>query len=197
MVVSGARIALVPALALALLSAACASRPALAPGDTPAPIVVSDAQGRPFDLHEAASRAPFTVVEFFSAHCPCQAVHDERLLALYNDFAPRGVQFVAIDAESDASAERARHVAETRRYPFPVLVDPRGASADALGAEFATYPVILDRDGRVRYAGGIDSDRTHLTDDARAYLRDALDDLLAGRAPRVARGKALGCALAR
>ncbi len=183
--------------ALTLVLAACAPKPAIAPGEPPPAVVVADAAGQPVDLRDAASRAPFTVVEFFSAHCPCQEVHDARLRALYTDFAPRGVGFYAIDAERGASAERAKHEAAERRYPYPLLVDPRGASADALGAEFATYTVILDRDGRVRYAGGIDSDRTHLTDDAHAYLRDALDDLLAGREPRVTRGKALGCALSR
>ncbi|HEY8074072.1 MAG TPA: redoxin family protein [Labilithrix sp.] len=181
----------------ALLIAGCTAKPAVAPGEPVPGVIVADAAGQPVDLRATASRAPFTVVEFFSAHCPCQQVHDARLRALYTDFAPRGVGFYAIDAEREASAERAKRESADRHYPYPLLVDPRGASADALGAEFATYTVILDRDGRVRYAGGIDSDRTHLTGDAHAYLRDALDDLLAGREPRVARGKALGCALAR
>ena len=36
-------------------------------------------------------------------------------------------------------------------------------------------------------------DRLH--DDAQSFLRDAVEDLIAGREPRVAEGKALGCAL--
>jgi hypothetical protein len=55
--------------------------------------------------------------------------------------------------------------------------------------------VVLDGEGRVRYRGGIDSDRTHLHEDATPFLRLALDDLLAGRPPRVAEGKTLGCSL--
>jgi hypothetical protein len=49
--------------------------------------------------------------------------------------------------------------------------------------------------GIVRYHGGLDSDRNELHDDALPYLGNALDDLLAGKSPRTAESKALGCAL--
>ena len=67
--------------------------------------------------------------------------------------------------------------------------------AESLGAEFASHTVVVDAAGQIRYSGGIDSDSTRLHDDAKLYLRDALDDLLAGKRPRVARSEALGCAL--
>jgi peroxiredoxin len=194
-------LAALAALALGLASSsagvtAC-GRPAAEPDGSIPPLSVVDPQGKPFDLRDAASRADFTVIEFFSAHCPCQRAHDARLRALYEAYAPRGVQFLAVDAETGASIERTSREASARRYPYPLLADPRGAAADALGAEFATYTVVVDRAARVRYAGGIDSDRSHLTGDAELYVRDALDDLLAGRAPRVPRGEALGCSLVR
>jgi hypothetical protein len=136
-----------------------------------------------------------TVVFFFSNHCPCQSAHDTRLRALHATYHPRGVDFVAVDSEHGATIERDRGEAETRGYPFPILLDPGGALAQTVGAEYATEALVLDRSGTVRYHGGIDSDRTHLQDDASPYLRDALDDLLAGRPPRRAESKALGCAL--
>ena len=88
------------------------------------------------------------------------------------------------------AAEAAR-----RGYAFPILIDPKARLADALGAEYATYSVIVDAQGRVRYRGGFDSDKTHMRESAAQYVRDALDDLLAGRPPRVAEAKTLGCAL--
>jgi hypothetical protein len=91
--------------------------------------------------------------------------------------------------EADA-AEAAR-----RGYAFPILLDRGGKLADSLGAQYATYSVVVDAQGRVRYRGGIDSDNMHLRDDATRYLGDALDDLLAGRSPRVAQTKTMGCAL--
>ena len=174
-----------------LLVAACGGvKPPL---DGAVPVIT--AQGPSLD--ELTRGAPLTVVVFFSSHCPCQRAHDDRLRALAATYAPAGVRFVLVDAEADATPQRDEVETKARRYPFPVLANPSGSLADSLGAEYATYTVVLDAQHRVRYQGGIDSDKQHLTEDARFYLRDALDDLLAGRAPAVPQGKTLGCVLRR
>jgi hypothetical protein len=179
------------AAALCLLVAACASvKPALN-GNVP----VIAGQGPSLD--ELTHGAPLTVVVFFSSHCPCQRAHDERLRALAAKYAPAGVRFVLVDAETDATRQRDESEAKARSYPFPILADPSGSLADSLGAEYATYTVVLDAKQRVRYQGGIDSDKQYMTEDARFFLRDALDDLLAGRNPTVPVGKTLGCVLRR
>lgn len=141
--------------------------------------------------------ARLTVVVFFADHCPCQAAHDARLRDLFTTYHPRGVDLFAVDSETGATLERDRARAIERAYPFPILLDPGGALAAEVGADYATETVVFDRTGHVRYHGGIDSDRKSLHDDAAPYLRDALDDLLAGRSPRRSESKALGCALQR
>jgi peroxiredoxin len=174
--------------------AACAPPPR-APSRLPeATLLASDGPRR---LAELVRPGHVTVIEFFSAECPCQAAHDERLRALATAYRDRGVDVYAVDSEAGASTDRARNEALSRRYPFPILADPAGALADALGAEFATYTVVVDREGRVRYRGGIDSDRTHVTADASLWVRDAVDRLLAGASPERAEAEALGCALRR
>jgi hypothetical protein len=105
------------------------------------------------------------------------------------------VRFFAVDPEVGATVARDRVEAARRGYPFPILIDGGAKMARTFGAEFAGHAVVLDRDGRVLYRGGIDSDRAHLTDDATPFLGDALADLLAGRSPRLAESKPLGCAL--
>jgi hypothetical protein len=141
------------------------------------------------------ANAKLTVIEFFSAHCPCQIRHDERLRAIADEYRDRLVAVVAVDSEVGTGPARAGAEALQRRYPFPILIDTRGAVAKAVQASYATYAVIVDREGRVLYAGGIDSDKNHLTDDATHFLRDALDDALANRPVRRPIGKTLGCAL--
>jgi hypothetical protein len=152
-------------------------------------------EGESVDVRQLAAGAPFTVLVFFSTHCHCFDEHEGRLKALYGQYGPRGVQIVLIDSETNASPERDRAEAQRRGYPFPILDDPGARLANQLGAEYATYSVVVDREGRVLYRGGIDTDKTHLRDDTTPYLKDALDDLLAGHAPRVAEGKTLGCSL--
>jgi hypothetical protein len=135
------------------------------------------------------------VIVFFSPDCRCLDVHEPRLRALFDAYHPRGVQFLMVDSEARGSLERDAFEAQRRGYPFPILGDRGARLAEALGAEYATYSVVVDGSGRVRYRGGIDTDKTHLHDDATPYLKDALDDLLADHEPRVAAGKALGCSL--
>jgi hypothetical protein len=105
------------------------------------------------------------------------------------------VRFLLVDSERDASVVKDARLANERRYSIPIIVDAKAVLAEALAAEYATYSVVLDSRGAVRYRGGIDSDRSHLRADASFYLRDVLDDLLSGRAPRRVEAEALGCIL--
>lgn len=159
------------------------STPLIAPG------------GSSVDTRQLVAKAPFTVLVFFSRACHCLSVHDARIRALYDATHARGVQWVMVDSEVRASPEVDAAEGARRGYAFPILLDHGGQLADALGAQYATYSVIVDAQGLVRYRGGIDSDNMHLRDDATQYLGDALEDLLAGRSPRVASTKAMGCAL--
>lgn len=175
--------------------AACAPPPPRAPTWLPeATLLASDGPRRLADIVQPGH---ITVIEFFSADCPCQAAHDDRLRELAAAYRDRGVDVYAVDSEAGASTDRARKEALSRRYPFPILADPSGALADGLGVEFATYTVVVDRLGRIRYRGGLDSDRTHLTTDASLWVRDAVDRLLAKANPDPSEAEALGCALRR
>jgi hypothetical protein len=180
------RTAPVVALALLCLGAAGCARQEIALGAR-----------APSEVETLTQGAQLTVIEFFSSHCPCQSAHDARLLALHARFAERGVRFVPIDSEATATPDADRSEAAARHYPFPIVSDPDGKLADALGASWATFTVVIDGAGRVRYRGGIDSDKSHLTDDAEPWLENAIDSLLSGRDPALSETKALGCALQR
>lgn len=136
-----------------------------------------------------------TVLVFYAKQCNCLEAHDRRLLDLYARYHDRGVAFVFVDSEVDASQADDEAATRKRGYAFPVWVDRGAKLAGALGAEYATYTVVVDEAGRVRYHGGIDSDKTHLHDDATPYLGDALEDLVAGRPARAGTNEGLGCAL--
>lgn len=136
-----------------------------------------------------------TVLVFYAKQCNCLSAHDARLLDLYGRYHGRGVAFLFVDSEVGANQAQDEAEVRGRGYPFPVVVDRGAKLADAVGAEYSTYTVVLDEGGRVRYHGGIDSDKSHLHDDATPYLADAIDDLLAGRAVRPPTNEGLGCAL--
>jgi hypothetical protein len=184
---------LVLPLALVTLSAcASTSTPRV---DVVPHVALESPKGAGIDTRAIVGDAKYTVLVFFSAHCPCQRAHDARLRAMADAYTPRGVVFAAVDSEVKATPERDAGEAAKRGYAYPILVDRGATLARSLGASYATYSVVFDHDGNIRYHGGLDTDRRTLHDDATFFLRDALDDLLAGRDPRVASGKTLGCAL--
>jgi peroxiredoxin len=186
-------LALTLTLTLALLVGGCASASSVATQVPATPLVATAGTTR--DVRDVVASAPLTVLIFFSRDCHCLDQHDARIRELYEAYHPRGVQVVMVDPEVRASPDIDAAEAARRGYVFPILIDPKAHLADALGAEYATYSVIVDAEGRIRYRGGFDSDKTHLRESATPYVRDALDDLLAGRPPRLAEAKTLGCAL--
>ena len=185
------------ALILSILSIALAScAPAvLAPPASWPPMSLPATSGEPATYPRDLAASPFTVFVFFAHGCPCFGMHEARLRELVGAFGARGVRFVIVDSEVGRSIADDAEEAQKRALPVPVFLDPGAKLAKQLGAIYATYSVVVDAQGAIRYRGGIDSDKSHLRDDRTQYLADALADLTAGRAPRRAESKTLGCAL--
>ncbi len=97
----------------------------------------------------------------------------------------------------DLDAPRAREHAREFGLPGPVLLDPEHRMTAALGATITPEAFLVDRAGRVVYAGRIDDRFADLGKPRRAprtrELRDAIEAVLAGREVVVARTRAVGC----
>lgn len=160
-----------------------------------APDVVLGADAAPISLTDLTKRSPLTVLLFFASDCPVQKAHDGRLRELVAEYEPKGVSFAAVLSETgtDVAADRAE--VRRRGFAMPVFEDRGAALADALGVEYSTHVLLLEPSRRVLYSGAFDSERTHLTSAPEAYLRDALDAALAGRAVAKNHVEALGCPL--
>ena len=57
------------------------------------------ASGEPIATHALLLRSPLTVLVFYSPECHVLAAHGDRLRALYESDARRGVQLVMVDSE--------------------------------------------------------------------------------------------------
>ena len=178
-------------LALCLCVAACAHQAEL-PIE---PLTLFTLDGQPKHWQDIVARDQFTVLIFVSAECQSLAAHTFRLSQLAAQYAPRGIQFLAVDSEIGTSPSVAAAEARAYRLPFPLFIDSGAQLANSFAASYATYTVVVDRKSNVHYRGGLDSDLVDLHDNAKLYVRDALDDLLAGREPRLQQTKTLGCIL--
>ena len=131
---------------------------------------------------------PATVLVVTCNHCPYVIAWNPRLRAVAEDYAPRDVRFLAINA-NDAnrypadSPEAMKRFVSDQTWPIPYLYDESQDVARALDAQVTPHVFVLDADQRLRYRGAPDADHGDRAQDAR-YLRDALDAVLAGDEPR-------------
>ena len=172
---------------------------ALQPGSPAPDFELADAHDEPHRLSEVATGAPATVVVWTCNHCPYALAWHDRIVAAAEDYRDRGVRFLAVNS-NDAerypadSLEAMRERVERERWPFPYLHDPSQDAARAFGAEVTPHVFVLDRELRLRYSGAPDGDHSDPGQNA-AWLREALDHLLADREPPRQATEPVGCSV--
>ena len=143
-----------------------------------------------------------TLVVFSCNHCPYVIMNEDRLSAAARDYADRGVGMAAINANDAAahpedSFDEMQRRAAAKKFPFAYLRDESQAVARAYGATNTPHLFVFDADLRLAYTGSIDDDnKFNVRKKAeKLYLRDALDDLVAGRPVRLPETHAIGCTI--
>jgi peroxiredoxin len=143
-----------------------------------------------------------TIVVFTCNHCPYAILNEDRLIAAAKDYAGKGVGFAAINSNDavshpdDSFPEMKKRAAE-KRFPFPYLHDESQEAARAYGATHTPHLFVFDKDLRLAYTGAVDDDSNFQRRKPveKPYLRDALDDLIAGRPVRTPETHAIGCTI--
>ncbi len=139
------------------------------------------------------------VLVFIANRCPTARVYTDRLKAIQTEYGKKGVQLVAINSDnqyffSPESFTKMIEIASEREFNFPYLKDEDQSVAKKYGALVTLHAFVLDKNRRVRYRGRIDDSRdpasVTVTD-----LRNALDDLLAGKDVRVPETRPFACAI--
>jgi peroxiredoxin len=142
---------------------------------------------------------PATVLVVTCNHCPYVIAWNDRLRAAAEDYADRGVRFLAVNANdakrypADSPDAMARFVRD-QAWPIPYLHDESQDVARALDAQVTPHVFVLDAEHRLRYRGAPDAD--HRDESLRAsWLRGALDAVLAGADPDPADTSPRGCSV--
>lgn len=162
---------------------------------------LKSAGGDPIRLYGfAREKKKAVVLVFTGVACPVGDVYLPRLAELAKSYEPRGVVFLAINANAGESAEAAATHAKEHGISFPVLKDPKNLVADLALAERTPEVVVLDGRATVRYRGAIDDQYAvdaRKPNPTKNYLADALDALLAGKTVEVAATEVSGCPIER
>jgi len=169
---------------------------------TPAPpFALPDTDGRTVSLDDAKG-ATALLVMFICNHCPYVKHLRPVLAALAEEYAPRGVAVVGINANDaerypDDSPEAMAREKEAAGYTFPYLYDASQKVAKAYKAACTPDFFLFDADHRLAYRGRFDESRPNngLPVTGRD-LRAALEAVLEGRAvPEDGQVPSIGCSI--
>jgi peroxiredoxin len=157
-----------------------------------------------FQLHDtrgaAASfsqlRGATTVLMFVSTTCPVSNDYNDRMTALFNDYASKGVHFIFVNSNATESAADVDKHAKQVSFPFLPFKDKDNVVADKFGATVTPEAFVIDKTGAIVYHGSIDDSRNAARITVKP-LRAALDAVLAAKAVETGETKAFGCTIKR
>ncbi len=167
--------------------------PITAIGTTAPSFVLKDLAGVSHLLEEWRDR--LTILNFWSAECPWVERADRELLSYLAGWGER-VHLVSIASNQNERLDLLRSVAAQRGLPL-VLRDIDHHVADLYGAETTPHLFVVDSEGLLRYQGALDDVTFRQHTPTRAYLRQAVEALLAGGAPETLVTPAYGCSIVR
>lgn len=165
---------------------------------------LKDASGKTVSL--ADYRGKHVVLEWTNPGCPFVQKHynSGNMPATQKDAMGKGVVWLAINSTETQSRdylEPAKLVAwkkERQSTPNAILMDEEGTVGKAYGARTTPHMYIINPQGQLIYAGGIDSIPSASTDDiakATNYVKVAVGEALAGKPLSVSSTRPYGCSI--
>lgn len=200
---SGAVIA-APWLASTAFSAHARSLVAIAAVGQAAPdFSAVDTAGKTHRLSDYKGK--LVVLEWTNPGCPFVRKHySGNMQGLQKEFTGKGVVWLSINSTEATSgdylapAKLAGWIAEKQGQPTAILMDEFGNVGQLYGAKTTPHMYIINQQGQLVYAGGIDSIPSARVDDIKTatnYVRQGLTEALGGKALSVASSRAYGCAV--
>jgi peroxiredoxin len=159
--------------------------------DAPAPeFTLTGSRNQTVSLSDYKGK--LVVLEWTNNECPFVRKHYEsgNMQKLQRDYTAKDVVWLSIVSsapgkQGHVTGDQAEELTKSRNAaPTAVLLDPTGKVGQSYGAKTTPHMFIVDKEGVLRYAGGIDSIKSTDQADiktARNYVAQALDELLAGK----------------
>lgn len=134
---------------------------------------------------------------FVAPDCPIVNSYAPEIERIQRDYGGKGVSFLLVYPDRDLDEAKVKsHLAEFG-LTLPFAIDAGHVRVKRAEASTTPEVVVFDENGVVRYRGRIDDRYGDLGDRratvSAAYLRDALDALLVGKAPAIAKTAPIGC----
>jgi peroxiredoxin len=149
-------------------------------------------------------RGKIVVIESYNSDCPfCHNQYSGATQALQKELAQKGVVWLLVNSVNPSNGSH-RTAAQARQEWTDLKIgatawidDSTGTIGHLYGMKTTPHVFVVDKSGTLVYDGAMDDhpDPVHDPKTARNYVREAVDDLLAGKPIAVAQTKPYGCAV--
>ena len=140
------------------------------------------------------------VLHFQSCKCPWDVAYQDQFNELAKKYQDQGVVFLGINSNKTEDADMITDYAEESDIPYTILKDPGNKVADKYNAKTTPHMYIIDSEGVLRYAGGVEAVPGSIKEVSNMdtqYLAPAIEAIMNGETPKMSVTKSKGCSIKR
>ncbi len=165
---------------------------------------LKDSNGKEHSLSDFNGKV--VVLEWINFDCPFVQKHynSKNMQSLQLKYSKNDVVWLSVCSSTEgkqgnfSNDEINKRIKNHNAKMSAYLIDSDGKVGKMYGAKATPHMYIIDKDGKLVYAGGIDDKASTDTDDiedAKNYVSTALDELLAGKNVIIQSSKPYGCSV--
>ncbi|HLT28542.1 MAG TPA: redoxin domain-containing protein [Myxococcaceae bacterium] len=175
-----------------VLPTAHAAEPATV-GKAAPDFTLKDESGKTHKLSDY--RGKTVVLEWTNPECPFVVRHykAKTMTRTHAPFASKDVVWLAIDSTSHNTPQKSSAWKKKEGFKYPVLQDASGKVGRAYGAKTTPHMYVIDKDGVLRFAGGIDDDPRGRSKSPNNFVTAALTAVVDGKTPAQQHSTPYGC----
>lgn len=142
-------------------------------------------------------KAKVLVIAFSCNQCAVSELHEERFISFTKKYEKKGVRFVVVSCSKHPAdrLEKMKEHAKEKKFNFDYVIDPSQNVGRSYGATVTPHLFVLDKDRKIAYMGAFDDSAVDVKKVETAYVRDAVEALLAGKEVEIKESRQKGCSI--
>lgn len=166
-----------------------------------ADLKMKDISGKEVSLKDAQKKNGLLVM-FSCNTCPWVIKNQSRTTEIANYSLSKEVGIILLNSNEgqrdDAdSYDQMKQYAKNQGYNWYYAVDEKSVLANEFGANRTPECFLFNKDGKLVYHGAIDDNPANAGAVSRKHLKEAMDEMVAGKEISVKESRSMGCAIQR